>query len=53
MAAQMSVLGPIHSYSRYLRSAQGRFPLNHCIGQEVMATLSAGLESQGFLMGWS
>ena len=28
MAAQKSVLGPTRSYSRYLRSAQGRFPLH-------------------------
>ena len=27
LAAKMSVLGPIRSYSRYLRSAQGQFPL--------------------------
>ena len=27
MAAQMSTTGPIRSYSCYLRSAQGRFPL--------------------------
>ena len=31
MAAQMSVLGPIRSYFRYLRSAQGRFPFSQWV----------------------